>query len=70
VTDYEVERALVCTPCVCGDLASWHRECYAGKTQEQIAAGYARAFAKARRHLKKVRAGLVDAIAEPVRRKL
>jgi hypothetical protein len=36
-------------------MASWHRECYAGKTQEQIAAGYVRAFAKARRHLKKAR---------------
>ncbi|GMV76476.1 MAG: hypothetical protein AMXMBFR78_34250 [Rubrivivax sp.] len=54
MTDHEVERALGYTPCVCGLLdGTWHPKCYRGKTDEQIAAGYKRAFAAARRHLKK-----------------
>jgi hypothetical protein len=57
VFDREVERALGYTPCVCAVLdGTWHPHCYAGKTDEQIAAGYKRAFAAARRHLK-ARAG-------------
>jgi len=54
MTDHEVERALGYTPCVCAVLdGTWHPKCYRGKTDEQIAAGYKRAFAAARRHLKK-----------------
>lgn len=53
MSDYEVERALGYTPCVCGKIdGTWHSECYLGKTTGQIAAGYKRAFAAARRHLK------------------
>lgn len=53
MTDHEVERALGYTPCVCGVInGTWHFECYRGKTQAQIHAGYKRAFAAARRHLK------------------
>lgn len=63
MTDYEVEQRLGYTPCVCGKLdGTWHPGCYAGKTREQIAAGYKRAFAAARRHLKDERerqAGIV-----------
>jgi hypothetical protein len=57
MTDREVERALGYTPCVCGGVldGTWHPKCYRGKTDEQIAAGYARAFANARRHLKRQR---------------
>lgn len=52
MNDTEVERALGYTPCVCGVLdGTWHPECYRGKTKPQIAAGYKRAFAKARQHL-------------------
>lgn len=55
MTDHEVERALGYTPCVCGVLdGTWHPECYAGKTKEQLADGYKRAFRKARAHLKAV----------------
>jgi len=54
MNDTEVERALGYTPCVCGNLdGTWHSECYRGKSQEQIAAGYKRAFTAARRHLKR-----------------
>lgn len=53
MTDFEVERELGYTPCVCGKLdGTWHRECYRGKTDEEIAAAYKRAFSKARRYLK------------------
>lgn len=53
MTDYEVEQRLGYTPCVCAKIdGTWHPKCYAGKTREQIAAGYKRAFAAARRNLK------------------
>jgi hypothetical protein len=53
MTDHEVERALGYTPCVCGVIdGTWHPECYVGKTRDQIAAGYKKAFAAARAHLK------------------
>lgn len=53
MNDHEVERALGYTPCVCGKIdGTWHPECYRGKTQPQIAAGYKKAFANARKHLK------------------
>lgn len=53
MTDHDVEQRFGYTPCVCAKLdGTWHPECYRGKTSEQIAAGYKRAFAAARRHLK------------------
>lgn len=52
--DQELERALGYTPCVCAKIdGTWHAACYLGLSQEQLAAGYKRAFAAARRHLKK-----------------
>lgn len=52
MTDWDVERRLGYTPCVCGVIdGSWHARCYAGKTQEQIEAGYKKAFMKARAYL-------------------
>lgn len=65
MTDHEVERALGYTPCVCAVLdGTWHPKCYRGKTDEQIAAGYKRAFAAARRHLKKQAATLASQAVE------
>lgn len=53
MTDYEVERALGYTPCVCGVLdGTWHDKCYHGKTNAQIKTGYKRSIANAREHLK------------------
>ena len=53
MTDTEVERALGYTPCICGVIdGTWHWKCYRGKTSAQISAGYKKAFAAARRHLK------------------
>ncbi len=66
MTDHEVEQRLGYTPCVCAKIdGTWHPECYRGKTKEQIAAGYERAFAAARRHLKKQ---VADAASEVVAR--
>jgi hypothetical protein len=53
LSDSDVERMLGFTPCVCGDLETWHFGCYRGKTKEQIADGYKRAFRLARAELKR-----------------
>ena len=53
MTDYEVERALGCTPCVCGDLETWHSKCYRGKTTEELDALHKAAMRKARDNLKR-----------------
>ena len=68
MTDHEVERALGYTPCVCAVLdGTWHPRCYRAKTDEQIAAGYRRAFAAARRHLKAERAAQAREAIETAR---
>lgn len=65
LTDHEVERALGYTPCVCGKIdGTWHPECYRGKTKQQLDAGYKKAFANARRHLKQ-KAAIHDAKGQP-----
>lgn len=54
MSDYEVERALGYTPCVCGVIdGTWHPECYRGLKQKDVAAAHKKAFAAARRYLKK-----------------
>lgn len=66
MTDHEVEQFLGCTPCVCGDLETWHPRCYVGLTKEAIAAGYKRAFAKARREIKsRIKAAITGSGQEP-----
>jgi hypothetical protein len=53
MTDYEVEMRLGYTPCVCGKIdGTWHPRCYRGKTAEEIASGYKRAFSAARRAIR------------------
>jgi hypothetical protein len=65
MTDSEVERYLGCTPCVCGRLdGTWHRECYLGKTNEQLEAGRKRVFAAARKHIKKQAVIVTSAILD------
>jgi hypothetical protein len=62
MTDYEVDRALGYSPCVCGVInGTWHSECYRGKTRGQIDAGLRRAYANARKHLKGRAAQQADA---------
>lgn len=44
MTRFEVDKACGQTPCLCGDLETWHPECYAGKNDEQLAAATARSL--------------------------
>ena len=59
----EVDRALGQTPCICGDVESWHPQCYArflGRPKHEIDAAMDRAYRTARCKLKeraKVQAG-------------
>jgi hypothetical protein len=46
---HKMDRALGYTPCVCGVIdGTWHPECYAGKSDDDLHAGLARARRKAR----------------------
>jgi hypothetical protein len=57
MTNEEVERILGYTPCVCGVIdGTWHPACYKGLTDEQVKRGYVKAFAKAKVHIKTIRA--------------
>jgi len=48
LTEHQVEQIIGQTPCVCGDVETWHPACYKGKTKEQIAAEYKTAYRIAR----------------------
>jgi hypothetical protein len=48
VTRTEVDRACGQTPCLCGDIESWHPDCFAGKAAEQVKAEYEFAYRIAR----------------------
>lgn len=52
MTRFEVDRACGQTPCLCGDIETWHPKCFTGKTDVEIAAGYDRAYKIARRKLR------------------
>jgi len=52
MTRSEVDRACGQTPCLCGDIETWHPECYAGKTKTEISDGYNEAYSIARRKLR------------------
>jgi hypothetical protein len=70
LSDHEVERKLGYTPCVCGVLdGTWHPQCYTGKTQAQIKAGYKSAFLKARAYLKSMAAVKTAAVIDRAARK-
>jgi hypothetical protein len=50
----EVDRALGQTPCVCGDVETWHQQCYAkfrGRPKHEFEAAMDRAYRIARRKL-------------------
>lgn len=53
---WAIDQALGQTPCVCGAVDTWHPGCYKGKTNEEIEAGYVKAYAKARKHLRELAA--------------
>lgn len=49
----EVDRACGQTPCLCGDIETWHPECFSDKAPAQIHEAYERAYKIARRNLRK-----------------
>ena len=51
LTRQAIDEILGCTPCVCGDMTTWHQSCYRDKTQEQIDAAYARVYRAARKSI-------------------
>lgn len=53
LTDYEVVQILGCDPCICGDLTTWHPQCYAGKTDAEIQSAARAAMRRARRAIKR-----------------
>ena len=54
--DWDIDRLLGQSPCLCGATDTWHQQCFTGKTGEQINAEYDRVYAKLRRHFGKLRA--------------
>lgn len=52
MTRFEVDRACGQTPCLCGDIETWHPECFKGKSASQIKTDYDRAYRIARDKLK------------------
>lgn len=53
LTNYDIDRILGGTPCVCGDFTTWHQRCYVGKCSDEIYALYRKAYRKARAALKR-----------------
>lgn len=51
MTTLEIDQYLGQTPCLCGNVTTWHGPCYAGKTDKQIEDAYRRVYACIRRLL-------------------
>lgn len=67
MTNFEIDRLLGGTPCICGAVDTWHQECYQGKTHQQIVKSASAAYAKIRAALKAQRATLTKQAIEAVR---
>lgn len=52
MTEFEIDRHFGGTPCLCGEVGTWHRGCYAGKTKAEIVAAYKGVYRKLRRRIK------------------
>lgn len=59
MTEWQIDRLLGQTPCLCGRVDTWHQECYAGKTEKQVEAAYRKVYEKIRRKLAQGRIGTV-----------
>lgn len=53
MTRFEVDRACGQSPCLCGDIETWHLSCFAGKTAAEIERLYVRAYRVARLRLQR-----------------
>lgn len=52
---HQVDMFFGGTPCLCGSVQTWHRECYAGKTRAQVEAAYKRVYRALRAYLGSLR---------------
>lgn len=53
-----IDRMIGQTPCLCGDIETWHSRCYAGKSQEKIGTGYKAAYRIAARKIREQAAAI------------
>ena len=50
---HKIEMYFGQTPCLCGDVETWHKKCYAEKSDEEIKAASKKAFDMARLKMKR-----------------
>jgi len=55
-------------PCICGETITWHGECYANKTQDQIDAAYKRVWERLRREAGKRLSSQADVAIDAARK--
>lgn len=65
MTDVEIDLYYKQTPCLCGATDTWHQECFAGKSREQVHADYDRVYAQIRRKLAKERKATLRSALSP-----
>ena len=49
MTNEQIDKFLGQTPCLCGDVTTWHKECYVDKTPEEVERLYKGVYSKLRR---------------------
>jgi hypothetical protein len=62
MTEAVVDRLAGQTPCLWGDIDTWHRACFTGKSEEEQRAAYKVAYQIARKTIRKRLAAQVRAI--------
>jgi len=65
MTALEIDRYFGQTPCLCGDVSSWHFDCYAGKSAKEVASAYRRVYARIRRRLYRERRTCAVCLVHP-----
>jgi hypothetical protein len=55
MNDLQIDRILGQTPCLCGNLLTWHPECYKGKSGHDVSLAYQIVYDSIRRALAKDR---------------
>lgn len=68
MTTSEIDLLLGGSPCLCGAVDTWHHECYAGKSGQQIVKERSTVYARIRRALTVKRREIVKATIEAVKR--
>ena len=62
LSDMDIVREIGQTPCICGDLDTWHPVCYRGKTAEEVRRLARGAMRAARREVARRRSASAEAI--------